>query len=201
MDSRCARGRPQCGRSDAAGLASGRDKLRAERGHRHDVGGVRAACGQYVGVRVGVLGVRAGRTAERLRRTSGRPALIAATAAFSAGNTSRAAACWLARNIDAADDETQVEIEALSGRVESTRRPRLAFQRLVRRPDCIRRAGRSSPSAVGDSLHGRKLGRHGRKALAVPERRCRSVPGPGPYRSYSRAPVHDPYVARRSGRR
>jgi hypothetical protein len=76
MDRRCARGRPQRGRSGAAGLASGRDKLRPERGHRHDVGGIGAACGQYVGVRVGVLGVRAGRAAERLRRTSGRPAVV-----------------------------------------------------------------------------------------------------------------------------
>jgi DNA-binding CsgD family transcriptional regulator len=58
---------------------------------------------------------------------------LAATAAFNAGNTKRAADLLrVAREVAAADDETQVEIEALSGRVETRHGdPSLAYRRLL----------------------------------------------------------------------
>jgi DNA-binding CsgD family transcriptional regulator len=113
---------------------------------------------------------------------------LAATAAFSAGNTRRAADLLrLARNIDAADDETQVEIEALSGRVEiSNGDLRLAFQRLVsqarlhkeRRPElALKLLAMAFTAANWAGM--------GEKSLAVAQEAVQiGAVVPGPYRSY-----------------
>jgi DNA-binding CsgD family transcriptional regulator len=116
--------------------------------------------------------------------------LLAATAAFSAGNTSRAAdLLGLAREVDAADDETQVEIEALAGRVEIQHGDlRLAFQRLVSqarlhkesRPElAVKLLAMAFTAAVWAGM--------GEKALAVAREAVQvGAVVPGPYRSYSR---------------
>ena len=115
---------------------------------------------------------------------------LAATAAFSAGNTSRATALLrLARNIDAADDETQVEIEALSGRVEVLHGdPRLAFQRLVPK---ARLHKESRPELALKLLviafTAANWAGMGKDSLAVAREAVQiGAMVPGPYRSYSR---------------
>ena len=116
--------------------------------------------------------------------------LSAATAAFSAGNTRRAAdLLGIAHNIDAADDETQVEIEALSGRVEiSNGDPRLAFQRVVSQ---ARLHKESRPELalklLAIAFTAANWAGMGKDSLAVARESVQiGAVVPGPYRSYSR---------------
>lgn len=116
--------------------------------------------------------------------------LLAATAAFSAGNTRRAAdLLGIARRIDAADDETQVEIEALSGRVEiSNGDLRLAFQRLVSQ---ARLHKESQPELalklLAMAFTATNWAGMGEKSLAVAQEAVQiGAVVPGPYASYSR---------------
>jgi DNA-binding CsgD family transcriptional regulator len=116
--------------------------------------------------------------------------LLAATAAFSGGNTKRAAdLLGIARSIDAADDETQVEIEALSGRVEiSNGDLRLAFQRLVSQ---ARLHKESQPELalklLAMAFTATNWAGMGEKSLAVAQEAVQiGAVVRGPYASYSR---------------
>jgi DNA-binding CsgD family transcriptional regulator len=115
---------------------------------------------------------------------------LAATAAFNAGNTRRAADLLrVAREVAAADDETRVEIEALSGRVETRHGdPGLAYRRLLsqvrlRKENRPELALKLLASAFGAAVWAGL----GQEALAVTREAVEigSVV-PGPYTTYSR---------------